>query len=511
MDDQQMRQDLPLMGRPVGDRISNQVAHDICVREGYKAMIGGAIASLGKTYAITLTATNCQTGTSLAREQAEAEDKEHVLRAVATAASGLRAKLGESLASFQRVDQSSVRQVTTSSLEAFQAYTLGMERRQLSLELQAIPPLRRAVEIDPEFAAAYLQLAFAYGNLGDATQASEGFKKAFDLRDRVSEQERLRISSTYYGEVSGELNKAIEACQLLAQAYPRNSGNHDRLGNMYARSGDYEKALREVQEAVRLDPRAAVYWGGLLRMYNVLNRFDEAEAAAREGFSHNPEAPGLHRAHLLSAYVHADQATAEKEIQWFGGKPEEYRGLDAQSTQALALGQRRKAEELRQRAAAMAERQGLSGSAKEILAAAPAEDALVEDCPGARKAANTRLVQALCGDDDAAQKLAEERAAPPVSRPVEPQTLYLRALALLRSRKGVEAVAAFQNILDHRGANWGPYYAVSYIGLARAAAVSEDTAKARKAYQDFLALWKDADVDIPILIAARKEYAALKN
>ncbi len=562
MGDEQVRQDLSFMGRSAGERITNQVAREICQRENEKAMIGGSIANLGKTYAITLQATNCQTGEALAREQVEAEDREHVLRAVATAAKGIRAKLGESLASIQKLDVPS-EQLTTTSLEAFQTFALGGAQLRLGLSLAAIPFYQRATELDPNFASAYQYLGVMYCNAGETGRCAEYMKKGFALVDRVSERERFNISAWYYFVSTGELNKAIDACQLLARTYPREPGPHNLLGLMHWSTGDWEKALSEHQEAVRLEPRGAILYGNVVLAYLFLGRFDEAKAVAEKAFGQKLDFPAIHWALLWAAYLQADRAEAEKHIQWLSGKPLEDRSLSSQAVNAAALGQTRKARELAQRAAEMARRQNLPERAAQFQGQEALGEALVGNCEVARTKARAAILPvqapalffsdtppalplALCGDPATVQKAADEtskrypvhtlwnavflpsmRAAVELSRsepdkavellqsatPYErayPSAVYLRGLAYLRARKGAEAAVEFQKILDHKGANWGPYYPLSYVGLGRAQVLAGDTARARKAYQDFFALWKDADPDIPILREAKAEYARLK-
>jgi eukaryotic-like serine/threonine-protein kinase len=557
--DEQVRQDLRFMGRSAGERITNQAAREICQRENEKAMIGGSIASLGKTYAITLQATNCQTGESLACEQVEAEDKEHVLRAVATAATKMRAKLGESLSSIQKLAVPS-EQVTTTSLDAFQAYALGRAQLNLGSSLTALPFFQRATELDPNFALAYRWLGNMYCNAGEHGRCAECLKKAFALVDRVSERERLEISARYYFQGTGELNKAADAYQLLARTYPRDPFLPNVLGLIYVSTGDWEKALPEFQEALALDARFPFAYAHQTLVYVSLDRFDEARAVAQKAIAQKVEASGVHDWLLRIACIQGNRAEAETHIQWLAGKPEEYQSLALQASNAAALGRLRTVGELLGRASEMAKRLSLPESVARHQSTAALQAALLGNCEAARSKARAAILSeqapadtlaaalplALCGDAAAAQKVADEtskryplhtlwnavqlpsiRAAIELNRdqpakaiellqsaaPYErayPSAVYLRGLAYLRARKGSEAAAEFQKILDHKGANWGPYYPLSYVGLARAAALTGDSARARTAYQDFLALWRDADPDVPILKEAKQEYAKLR-
>ncbi len=554
---EQVRQDLRLMGRAPGERITTQLAREICQREGEKALIGGSIASLGKTYAITLQATNCQTGEGLAHEQVEAQDKEHVLRALAAATTRIRARLGESLASIQKLAVPSD-DVTTTSLEAFQAYALGRKQQDLGLHLEALPFYRRATELDPNFASAYNLLGVMYCNAGESAVCFEYRKKALSLVDRVSERERLAISAGYYRQ-TGELNKAIELYQVLARAYPRWYQAHNELGVIYWSTGEWEKALAEYQEAARLEPRTSYPQSNQISVYRALERYDEAKAVGEKLAALKLDSPLSHVSLLEVAYVQGDQAAAERQLQWLAGKQEEYRGIQAQASDASAHGQYRRAMGLLERGVEMVRGKNLAGMAARFQSVEAAGLALQGNCAAARaKARDANLPDpspgdtlqrarplAMCGDAATTQKLVDdiskrypahtlwnavwkpsiaamvelERDQPgkaiDLLRPAIPYergngiVSYLRGLAYLRLRKGTEAAAEFQKLLDHKGANWGPYYPLSYVGLARAAALAGDTARARKAYQDFLALWKDADPDLPVLNEACREYAKL--
>lgn len=475
------------------------------MHEAQKATLGGSIAKLDKTYQIALQAINCQTGATLAREQSEAEDKDHVLKAVARAATGMRAKLGESLSSIQKPG-SIMDYVTTTSLDALKAYYLGGDLLNRGLSRDAIPQFQRAVEMDPNFATAYEALGIAYGNTGDRVRQREYYSKAFTLAEHISEHERLYISGGYYRAVTHELDKAIDTYQVDARAYPRDAAPHNGLFAVYAEKGEWERALEEEQEAVRLAPRVIPFFANAMNAYVNLDRFEEAKALAKKAFSQKLDG-GLIRYYLLIiAWIQDDRPAEEKQIDWFVGKPEEYLNLGAQALNAMVHGQRRKANELFQREVEMARQQGLSGV--QALSSAGV-DALMGDCEAARKDKSSAVL-VLCGDAAAVRLANEEAAKNPPPNPDRTDLLYLRGLAGLRAGKGAEAAAEFQKILDHKGRNWGPFYSLAYLGLARAEGLAGDTAKAKKAYRDFLALWNDADPDMPTLIAARKEYAALK-
>ena len=546
MDDTQMRQDLRLMGRSPADRITSQLAHDICVRDAAAATIEGSIARLGNAYAITLQAVSCKNGATLARAQSQAEDKERVLQAVGTAATTMRGKLGESLASIEKLN-GPLEQFTTSSLEALQTYAMGYVPQSQGQFLTAIPFFQRAIEMDPNFAMAYLLTSIGYSNAGDNARSNEYQKKAFALIDRVSEYERLLISARYYWQVTGELDKAIDLDRLLARSYPRYWGAHSELCFIYRSTGQFEKAVEEGRESVRLGPRVEPAYRNLESAFVRLDRFAEAREVLAKARLQHLEGARLHQRLLELAYIEGDQTAAANEIQWYAGKPEEYFSFAAQAANADALGQRGHAGKLYRSAADAAERRGLSGVAGEFKDADALAEALTGNCRATRRVGRPALALALCGDAATAEKLAGETSKifpggtlwnavqlPAIHAAMElrrdhpatavellspaipyvrafPEVLYLRGLAYLHRRKGEEAAVEFRKILDHKGANWGLYYGLSYPALARAAALAGNTATASQAYRDFLNLWKNADPDLALMGQARKELAELHH
>jgi len=552
MDDEQVQQDLRLMSLPPGGRITNSIAHDICVRDGAAATIDGAIASLGKNYVITLQAVTCQDGVTLAREQIQAQDKEHVLNAVGTAATAMRAKLGESRSSIQKLSLP-LEQVTTSSLEALQSYTAGLSVLGQGQFLAAVPLFERATALDPNFAMGYTYTAVAYNNAGDVERMLEYDRKAFALINRVSERERDLITSVYYGS-TGELDKEIDAARLGIQNYPRDWGFHNNLSGMYIDQGKFEEGLKEGQEAVRLQPDVEPPYRRLLDAYICLDRLPEARQVEEKLRAKQLGGARIHQRFLEIAYVEDDPAAAAREIQWYAGKPVEYLSFGLQAANLNVAGRRRESSKLYQRAADTALRNGLRNAAAGFEEADARADALSGNCATVRQLGRPALALAMCGATAQAEKLAAEtsklfpngtiwnavqlpeiRAAIEIQRdqpakavellasasPYErayPEAVYLRGLAYLRLHKGAEAAAEFQKILDHKGAswgstwlypNWGLYYSISYLGLARGSALAGDTAKARLAFQRFFELWKGADSDIPLLQQAKAEYAHL--
>jgi serine/threonine protein kinase/tetratricopeptide (TPR) repeat protein len=553
MDDEQVQRNLRLMSLPAGGRITNQIAHDICVREGVAATIDGSIESLGKDYVITLQAISCQGAATLARQQIQAGDKEHVLNALGTAATAMRGKLGESLSSIQKLDRP-LEQATTPSLEALQNYTAGHSEMNRGQFLAAVPLFERAIALDPNFAMAYFMLGVAFENAGDVERSREYTQKAFRLIDRVSEFERDLITAIYYS-YDGQSDKAIDAYRLGIQNYPRFWGFHNDLSAEYIDLGQFEEGLKEGQEATRLDANVEPPYRRQLDAYMCLDRLTEAKQLAEKLRARGLGGARIHQRFLEIAYVEGNDAAAAQEIQWFAGKPVEYLSFGLQAANQNALGQRRESSKLYQRAAETALRHGLRNAAAEFEEADARAGALSGNCQTVRRLGRPALALAVCGDAAQAEKLAAGisnlfpngtlwnavqlpaiRAAIALKQnqpakaaellasasPYErayPEVVYLRGLAYLGLGEGAPAAAEFEKILNHKGVNWGsawqhPYwgqfYSLSYLGLARASALAGDTEKAGKAFQDFLALWKNADLDIPILIAAKGEYAKLQ-
>jgi serine/threonine protein kinase/tetratricopeptide (TPR) repeat protein len=552
---------LRFMGRPPEERVTRDVGREICERQGLKAMLTGSIAGLGNHYVITLEMVNAQMGDAMAREQIEAENKEQVLRALGEAATKLREKSGESLASIQKFD-APIEQATTPSLEAFKAFSLGVEQQLNGKYFDAIPLFKRAAEIDPNFALAYARLASVYRNSGEYGLAGEASQKAYDLRDRVSERERLFISMSYYSNATRELEKYIETLELWARTYPRDTVPHNNLALQYNDIGQYEKAVAEAREAIRLNPNAAPPYSNLARAFTGMNRFDEAKEVIRQALGQKVESIFMHRILYSIAFIEGDDTAMKQQIEWTNGKPEEYTAQNWQAETAAFLGQLRKAKEFSSRAAEMAQRRDLKEVVAQIVAGDAARDALFGDCKSVKdKTAKALAIEesqparvtaanalAACGEfnqmqattDDLAKSYPKDTVLNKVFLPLiqasaemrrgnaaqavqllettSPyegaaffQIAYLRGQAYLSQQKGWEAAREFQKILDHRG--WQPatpLYSLAQLGLARAAILQGDTAKARKTYQDFFALWKESDADLPMLVEAKREYEKLR-
>jgi tetratricopeptide (TPR) repeat protein len=559
--DQRVREALRLMGRSADERVTEDVARDICQRQGLKAYLAGSISNLGSHLVMTLEAVNAHTGETLARQQVEAEGKEQVLTTLGKAATKLREKLGESLASIQKYD-APIEQATTSSLEALKAYSLGREQHYKGSYSEAIPLIKRATELDPNFARAYAGLSYSYGNLGQRQLAVEAMQKAFELRERTSEYEKLKITADYYWTVEHDVERAIEGLGLVTRTYPRDYTAHGNLSGRYNAVGRYEQAIEEGREAVRLNPNYEPVYAQLAVAFRCLNRFDEAKEIYEQALAQKLDTPSLHAGLYAIAFVRGDTAAMQQQLDWARGRPNEYVALFWQANTAAFLGQLRRARDLSQRGADAELSRNLKENAADRISGNAATAAAVGNCQQAREDAarasalprtvfsfsRISIALALCGETGPAQSLADEyakqypkdtlinaiwlpaiRAAIEIRRHNPAQAIqflqsatrydragdywpeYLRGQAYLAQGAGAEATAEFQKILERRGlAPTSVLYPLAHLGLARAAALTGDTAQSRKAYQDLFALWKDADADLPVLIEAKKEYEKVK-
>jgi tetratricopeptide (TPR) repeat protein len=461
--------------------------------------------------------------------------------------------------------------VTTPSLEALQAYTLGYQVEVVKNDNpDAVPFFQRAISLDPNFAMAYARLGNAYSNMGQTARAAENNRKAYELRERVGERERLYIVSHYELEAAGNLEAGRKTCELWAQTYPRDPIPPVLLSSIYGALGDYQKALSTSQEALQLSPGDGIAHANLVNSYYNVNRLDEARATAQEAQAHNLDSPAIHYYLYMLDFLQHDAAAMEREAATLMGKPgfEDYM-LDAESDTAANAGQFSKARELTRRASASAQRADEKETAAAYEAEAAVREALVGNMSQAKQGATAALALstgkdvealsaialALAGDSPQATRLVSDLAkrfpedtivqsdylplihaaaalqsgsptkAIEALAPGAPYELggyaqsvafalypvYLRGEAYVAAHQGSAAAAEFQKILDHSGVVINePIGALAHLGLGHAYAISGDAAKAKGAYQDFLALWKDADADIPILKQAKAEYAKLQ-
>ena len=387
---ERVRDTLKFMGRSPDERLTPDLARDVCQREGIKAVLNGAISSIGTQYVVDVNAVNCQTGDSLAREQVQADKKEQVLAAVGKAASSLRGKLGESLASVQKFD-APVEEATTSSLEALKAFSLAEAERNKGSEYTAIPLYKHAIELDPNFAVAYARLGQSYANTGQGELARESVTKAFERRERGSELEKLYISTHYYEIVTGEIDKSVEAYQLWKRTYPRDSIPTNNLAIDYAWMGKFDQALAEAQETIRLDPNSAFSYGVLGGAYIGLDRFAEAKAIRQKEVSLNLDAVGEHVDLYLLAFFEGNKAAMQREVDWAKGKPDEFVMLEQVAESTAALGRLQQARDFYRQAVDSALRAKLAENMAGIMARQARGEAEVGNAAQARELVKTTL------------------------------------------------------------------------------------------------------------------------
>jgi serine/threonine protein kinase/tetratricopeptide (TPR) repeat protein len=569
MGDDNVQKTLKMMQQPGDARLTASLAREVCQRTNATATIDGSIAQVGNEYTVIVKAVNCNSGDTLASAQSTAADKSHVLDALSKVATDLRGKLGESLATVKKFD-TPLEQASTSSLEALQAYNRGQNLIDANDPTGAIVQFKRAIELDPNFAMAYAAIGTAYGNLEERGLAAGATQKAYELRDRVSERERFYIESHYEGNVTGNLEKARQIYEAWQQSYPRDDVPPTNLGVIYSQLGDYPKQLSAAQASFQLDSGALGYTN-LIGSYLNVDKVDEAQTLINQAAANKIDSVDLRATLYLLAFLKNDLPGMKAQVEWSKGKPGmEDLFLAVEADTAAYGGRLRQASELTQRAAASAERADQKETGAVYYALAAIREGIFGESASARRFAEQALawssgrdVQcmaaagfALAGDAARAESMAAELGknfpqdtmvntawlpvirgqialnhgdfekaltilAPdqsddfgaasaggisPVAVPV-----YVRGMAYLAAKRGKEAAAEFDKIVNHRGAvSSQPNAAAARLGLARAYALEGDTAKARVAYQDFLALWKDADPGIPIYQQAKAEYAKLQ-
>jgi tetratricopeptide (TPR) repeat protein len=562
--DERARETLRLMQRSPGEAITRDVAREIAQREQLKALLAGSIVRLGESYVIALEAINAQTGDVMAREQAEAATMEQVLGSLGSAISRLRQKLGESLASVQKFDVPLPR-ATTHSLDALHAYSLALYQGREVPRLEAIPHLKRAIELDPTFAMAHALLSAVYANTGQSALAPEFSKKAFDLRNRVSDRERFFISWRYYRDAIQAWDKALELARSWTATYPREAFAFNALGNALIRLGQFEQSVEPLRQAIRLDPQFVPPYGNLAASLLAINRLDEARATLQEAADRKLDFIGASRLSYLLAFVQGDAETMARELKASTGVNQTNSAYGWQAHASAAEGRVQTAHEQYRRGIQMS----LNGGFAEVAAHLMAEDAEmhavlgqcadalgeVADAPKhARDNATLEraaLVFALCGNRSEAMKLSAElekrfaeatltihlslpviAAASALQQgeparviellePVRPYDhapsaefwpLYLRGQAYLKLKNGSAAATEFQSIVDHQGeVPTSLLYPLAHLGLARAKMIASDATAAGAAYARMLAFWKEPDSPLLPLEQARAEYARIQR
>ncbi len=559
--DQQVQKTLKYMGRAPDQIITSDIGREICQRDGVKAMLTGSIALVGNQYLVTLEATNASTGDSLAQAQQQAEGKDAVLSILGSAATKLRQKLGESLASVQKFDKP-LDQATTSSLEALKDFTLADALHNKLEDIQSVPLYQQAIALDPNFALAHLRLGVVAGNIGQLSLSTNEVSKAFELRDRTSEYERLYITAYYYFNI-GEVEKTIEAWELMKQTYPRDEVSHINVAVIYQEIGRHEKTIENCLEAIQLDPDTLNCYLVGAQSYRVVGRVDNADALLTQAQQRNIKGSLLYVALAASALYRGDSAGAAHLQGLAKATPEgELRVLGQQAANAAALGQIAREQNLRAQAVERAKSLGMADVAAEFLMEGARTDAVLGYSSRAAQQIDAALAlsrdpsmiseaadaASAAGQDQKAESLLSEarRARPDdtfvqdedaprvearsqihhgrpaaavqtlaPAQPYEDGLFFdnhlLRGEAYVASGQADNAVPEFRKILARRGMSlFSVTYPLAQLDLARALVARHDTANARSAYQDFFALWKNADSDIPTLKQARAEYAKLQ-
>ncbi len=567
--DRRVGQIVKMMGRTTSERLDRAHARELCLRAGAKVIVAGSIDRMGSQYVIGLTATDCSTGDDLLHVQQEAARKEAVLRSLSAAASAMRRRLGESLSSVQQFGMK-VEDATTSSLEALQAFSLGRKTAREKGSPADVPFYKRAVEIDPDFASAHAALGVSYVNQGQPAAAQEHLEKAYRLRDRVSEREKYRISAYYFQAVTGELEKASEVYELWKQSYPREFAPYVNLGLAHLWLGDYQKALAETREAARLEPGNVLPYTNLAAILIKLERPAEANAVLGQASERALVSTFLRLNLCYLAFLRHDPSVAEGQVAEVRDSPGDRAPLlSMQSDTEAYYGRLASARVLSRRAAESAVRGGGGEAAATWLLNAALREAEFGNAAEARRMVResvglstgrdvltlAALAAARSGDAASADRLAARlqaafplntvttkywlptiRAASEISRrhpaparqlleeatplelgsppPLGLATLYpvyLRGEACLAARDAAAAAREFRKLLDHPGLVLNfPLRALSHLQLARAHKMAGDRETAKRAYDDLLALWSDADPDLPMLKQARAERRALQ-
>jgi tetratricopeptide (TPR) repeat protein len=560
-----IQQTLLYMGRRGNERIVADSGREICQRAGIKAMMTGSIAPLGSHYVLQLNAINCANGDSLAMVQQDVESKEQVLKGMDRAASDLREKLGESLASVKQF-ATPLDQATTSSLDALKEYSLGHEAHSRQNDAGAIPHFQKAVQLDPNFAMAFGELGVAQGNRGMIKEGEASLKKAMELKDRSSDLERFYISGHYYAHI-GDIEKAVPIYEQWHQHYPRDTIPINNLNLTYLDLGEFQKALDLSLEEMRLESDSSFSYHDLARAYHYMDRSQEAKAVLDQAVSKKLDSVGTHTLLYVLASERKDQAAMDHEIDVARGMPDEEEMFATRAALEAGLGKLKQSGTTTDQVKSMSEK----SQNVEFAAFAKADHglwlALADDCAGAQADARSSLqifpnganrgtvarIAAYCGDETTAINLVKNisteypsdtiwnsKNRPAIEALIQlrkgkadealhilgtPKTIelgtgssnnpfataYSRGLAYLKQGDGEHAAAEFQRILDfHYLRSVSIFIPLARLQLARAYALQKDTANAKIAYQDFLAAWKDADPDIPILKQAKAEYAKLQ-
>ncbi len=557
--DERARETLAYMGRSPNEPMTREAGREICLRRGIKALLAGSISKLGREYVISLEALNAQTGDVIVREQFEAVTKEEVLRTLGRVATNIRKGLGESVASIEKFDVP-LEQATTASLEAFKAYSLGRRQLLSGHMAEALPYYEHALESDPNFASAYDDIAWCYSYTGRPDLAAQSASRAYSLRDRVSEYERLSIEAIYHTFATGDANKAIEVLELMRAIYPRNAPVHNTLGGRYADAGQLEKAVDCFRAAIRISRHSNAY-PQLACVYLRLNRLPEAKETIAQARAQGLDNRDLRALAYTVAFLEGDRAGMTAQAEKAAGQPDEYSMLALQAAAAASRGHLREARAFQQRAIEVAQNRNMPEMAAALVADAARTEALFGNCPKAREylgaihdtrswlvMVRNAQAEALCGEAARARALAEQLAKSypdhtmiqsvhvPLIRamvqirsgdPTEALAIlntigggklsaalwppYLAGEAYLAQGAGSKAEGEFRKVLERRSGEdpFSPIYILAQLGVSKARRLSGELAKSKESYQRLFALLQAADPDLPILLQARVEYSRI--
>jgi serine/threonine protein kinase/Flp pilus assembly protein TadD len=554
--EQRLHGTLRLMGRKPDEKITPAIARDICERTASTAMIAGAISQLGQSYVISLDTSNCKTGETIEKQQVQAASKDEVLKALGSAADKLRRGLGESLASLERYD-ARIQEATTPSLDALKAYSQGLATRRREGDLASLPFFRKAIELDPDFGLAHARLGTVYGNMGENAKSREHTTKAYALKDRVSEPERLYITARYYQTVEAENQKTIDTYVIWTQTYPKDFVPHSNVANLYSNRGEYDKAAAEYRTAISLAPDEPLPYGNLAGVYISQNKPDEAKRTLDEGIARGLDSIGFRTLLYTLAFFRHDDADMARQAEWVKRFPDGWQMITTRLTIALFQGQLGLGKELAAQFAAEAQAKfGLKGSAANVWSQVAQAAAVAGDAASARESIRTSLeldrefgnlignsfASVACGDTATARKLLDEASKmppastedakrgirfidamirrrqgdahatanlPPPKDDSETAIIFTHGIVALNDGNAAAAVAHFKRILDHQPLSINVLKPVSRLYYGRVLAKQGKREESKKAYEQFLDGWKNADPNLPLLAEAKKEYAAL--
>ena len=557
--EQRLRSTLRLMGRAAEDRITPAIARDICERTASKAMIAGAISQLGQSYVISLNASNCRTGDTIEKRQVQAAGKDDVLKALGSAAGQMRRGLGESLASIEKYD-APIQGATTASLDALRSYSQGMTMRRRQGDAASIPFFRKAIELDGDFAIAHARLSTVYGNIGEGARSRDHITKAYALKDRVSEPERLYILARYYQTVEGAPQKTIETYQLWTQTYPRDFVPHSNLAGMYSGRHEFDRAIEEYRTAISLSPDEPLPYGNLAGLYQSLDKADEARRLLEDAIGRGVDSAAFRTQLYAFAFERNDEAEMARQVEAarrFSDGPA--RMTIIQLLIALFQGQLARAQTLAgQYESEAVSKLGLKGSAASLWSDVAQSAAAFGDVAAARSAIRTSLelernsttllnsafATVVSGDAQGARRLADEAAKMPGASSEQTQRDLKIVDALIRQRQGEriaidavpaptdeadtgamfahgivlltagrteDAAARFKQIVDQKLRSLNPLKPIAALFYGRALAKLGKVDESRKAYDQFFDGWKKADATLPLLVEAKKEYGTLRS